>query len=57
MYSLFINVALFCLMMLIICATFWAAQLVVERFLLVTVPVVAELYGRLRYPDEFARRD
>jgi len=32
---------------------FFVMQLAVERFILQTLPILVELYGRIRYPNDF----
>jgi hypothetical protein len=33
---------------------FYIISLVIERFILVTLPILANLYGRIKYPKDFA---
>lgn len=53
MLILFLYVLLICLAITAISLTFWLGQIVLERFLLSTLPIIIEIYGRWRYPDVF----
>jgi hypothetical protein len=51
--TLFITFLFICLTLLMVLGTFWIAQFVIERFIIQTLPILVELYGRIRYPDDF----
>ncbi len=53
MLDIFIITVLLSACALVLLFTFWIGQMVVERFILSCLPVIIELYGRVRYPDEF----
>lgn len=53
MYDIFTFIFWLSLSVTFLCLTFWLAQFVVERFLLNTLPRLAELYGRIKYPYQF----
>lgn len=36
---------------------FWLGQFVLDRFLVMSLPTIVELYGRLRYPDKFLEKE
>lgn len=51
--EIFIIVFLLCLSAVVLAGTFTLIQLAIERFIGITLPILAELYGRIRYPYEF----
>jgi hypothetical protein len=53
MLDIFIVVSLTCVLLILGGLTFFVLQLVIERFIQFTIPVIFELYGRIRYPKEF----
>jgi hypothetical protein len=53
MFDIFIVVIVGCVLIWMLAATFFVLQLLIERFILKTLPVIVELYMRVRYPKEF----
>lgn len=53
MFDLFIVVLVSCVLLVLVAATFFVIQLVLERFILITLPIITEFYLRMKYPKEF----
>jgi len=53
MLEIFVIVFFLSLSIAVLAGCFVILQLVIERFIGTTLPILAELYGRIRYPYEF----
>ena len=51
--DLFLNCLYIFGIVLMLYGVFYVGQLVVERFVLQTVPIIAEVYLRLRHPERY----
>jgi hypothetical protein len=53
LFSVLYAVTILSLSLVIICGAAYILQLVLERFILNTLPLMVELYARIRYPKDF----
>jgi len=37
-----------------LCGGFWVLQLIIERFFTQTLPILVEVYGRIKYPEKYS---
>jgi len=51
--ELFVIVLFLSLSVIIVCGSIYIVQLITERFIVVTLPVITKLYGAIRYPHLF----
>jgi hypothetical protein len=52
-FAIFIVILFLCLSVGLLFGLFLIGQYVIERFIQVTLPILVELYGRIRYPYAF----